>query len=298
MTPEIQAAIAQAAAQNGIDPAFALATAERESGGNPSARASRSMYGLFQMSGPLRAQYGVGDSQDPTTQAQGWARFIDDTRGDMAKRLGRDPTSQELYLGHYFGAPRAARMISGQIAPSTDVRDVFTPQELATNPDIAKAGTVGSAVSSIEGDMTKRMAAFGPAKNSPQNSAVAPPIDFASFGKSPTADELTYKSTETQPVNFSAFGTSATEQEQSPEAATLAPEQTPATVGRQRMMMQAMGFGPPPVGGIAAVPGQQPQSTAPLQVPQTGSQLQSPQPVGPVPPATPARAAPQGGIAA
>src|SRR6185437_75844 len=184
MTPDIEAAIVNAAKQGGVDPAFALAVAQRESNGNPRAGASRTIHGLFQMSGPLRAQYGIGDSNDPTTQAQGWVQFAGDLKGGLAKRLGRDPTNPEVYLGHYFGEGRAARIISGQVPPSTDVRDVFTPQELAGNPEFARAGTVGNLVNSVEGDIGRREAQFAGkyGGSNPAQTASSGP-DFAAFGE-------------------------------------------------------------------------------------------------------------------
>ena len=63
------------------------------------------------------------------TQAQGWAAFFKDNKGEMARVLGRDPTDAEGYLGHHFGSVRAARMM--KMDPNTPVDEVFTPQEMA-----------------------------------------------------------------------------------------------------------------------------------------------------------------------
>lgn len=195
MTPQVEAAITQAANEAGIDPAFALATADRESRGGEDPNTYKphgSIYGLFQMSGPLRQKYGIGNSTDPYTQAKGWAAFMNDTRGQLAKTLGRAPTDQELYLAHYFGAGRAGRLIGGNIPPTADVRDVFTPQELAQNPEIAKAGTVGALMSSVNDNMATRMAAFNqPAGDDLANYGVnengdAPPVQTAGLTGSTT----------------------------------------------------------------------------------------------------------------
>ena len=197
------------------------------------------------MSRDLRSQYGAGDSTDPYTQAKAWAHFINDTKGQLAHRIGREPTNDELYLAHYFGEGRAARMIGGGIAPSTNVADVFTPAELAANPNIAKAGTVGALTSGIGADMEARQAKYGGTQISPQLSGT----DFASFGQAnsgaspnsnggqpPTA--LTYKSTSpdfasfgqpqgnsqaaanpagprSQPIDFAQFGTAQNEENNS-----------------------------------------------------------------------------------
>lgn len=166
-------AIVRAAQEAGRDPSFALAVAERESNFNPQARASRTISGIYQMRGDLRNEYGAGDSPDVYTQAKGWNGFMDDVKSDMAKRMGRQPTDPETYLGHYFGAGRAANMLT-RMDPSTPVDAVFTPTELAQNPNIGRAGTVGALNQSVMGDISRRQAKFGGAGSD------AP--DLSSFG--------------------------------------------------------------------------------------------------------------------
>jgi hypothetical protein len=211
MQPDIESAITKAANEAGIDPAFALAVAERESDGNPDAKASKSIYGLFQMSGPLRAQYGSFNSNDPYAQAKAWTSFINDTRDDLGKRIGRDPTNEELYLAHYFGTGRAAGMISGQTPGSTNVADVFTPYELSINPHIAKAGSTGNLVGGIESDMRARMDRYG---GTGEPTKWAGP-DFSSFGVSADGQRGggtgMYGNVHSagQPIDFSRFGQAA-----------------------------------------------------------------------------------------
>lgn len=175
MTP-VQEAIVRAAQEDGIDPAYALAVAERESSFNPRARSSKTIRGIYQMRGDLRGKYGVGDTDDPYSQAKGWNRFIPDVKRDMSGALGRDATDQESYLGHHFGARRAARML--KMDPSTPVDALFTPQEMGLNPHFARAGTVGNLNSSVMGDIGKRMARFG--RDMPPSSE---PADLSSFGE-------------------------------------------------------------------------------------------------------------------
>lgn len=197
---DIRQAIVQAAQEAGIDPAYALAVAERESSFNPNAHASKTIHGLFQMSKDLRDQYGSGDSTDPYTQARSWTGHANALKPQMARVLGRDPTPQEQYLGHYFGPTRAARMASGQIHPSTPVDQVFTPLEMASNPNFARAGTVGALTSGITADMTRRIAKYGgqvpprPPADIPQQSAAIDfsdaSDDFSDFGPATTASKL------------------------------------------------------------------------------------------------------------
>lgn len=195
MLPDsIRSAIVDAAEQAGVSPAFALAVAERESSFNPRARASKTIRGLFQMTGGLRQQYGIGDSDDPGTQAAGWARFIRDTRKQMAGVLGRDPTDSEAYLGHHFGAKRAARML--KMDPATPVNAVFTPYEMRLNPHFARAGTVGALDSSVMGDIDRRSQRFG---------GTVAPLDLADFGD-PVEGFEPPRTASAEPLDLSSFG--------------------------------------------------------------------------------------------
>jgi hypothetical protein len=171
---QIEAAIVRAAQEEGIDPATALAWASRESSFNPNARASKSIYGLFQMSGALRRQYGIGDTADPYEQTKGFARYYHGLKAEMGKTLGRDPTDTEAYLGHHFGGVRGARTLG--MDPSTPVSQVFTPYERSLNPHFDRAGSIGNLTGSITKDIDRRYAKFGG-----QGGTESPtePLDFA-----------------------------------------------------------------------------------------------------------------------
>lgn len=199
MDPAVRDAITHAADEAGIDPAFALAVADRESQGNPTAHNSKTIYGLFQMSGPLRQKYGAGDSSDPLTQARGWTAFAQDLKAGLAARLGREPSDAEIYAAHHFGEGRAARMIGGQIGADTNVADVFTPYERSINPHFDRAGTVGNLMAGITGDITQREGRFGGAGKSG--------IDFAAFGEPQDTDAP--QPTSTNSVDFAQYGAAA-----------------------------------------------------------------------------------------
>lgn len=169
----IEAAIVKAAQEEGIDPATALAWASRESSFNPTARASKSIYGLYQMSGALRRQYGIGDTTDPYEQTKGFARYYRGLKKEMAGTLGRDPTDTEAYLGHHFGGRRGARTVG--MNPNTPVSQVFTPYERSLNPHFDRAGTIGNLTGSINKDIDRRYAKFG---GTGAGSAPAEPMDF------------------------------------------------------------------------------------------------------------------------
>lgn len=187
-------AIRRAAAEQGIDPATALAIAERESNFDPKARSSKTIRGIFQMRGDLRKQYGVGDSDDPYAQAKGWGAFFRDVKRDMSGSLGRDASDAEGYLGHHFGAKRAARMMS--MDPATPVDQVFTREERRLNPHFDKAGTVGALNSTVLADIGKRQAKFG-----------AAPADYSEAGS--PADRYLKVPTGTSALDFSSFGAPA-----------------------------------------------------------------------------------------
>ena len=228
MTPE-QESIVRAAAEEGIDPATALAYAERESNFKPTARSSKTIKGMFQMLGSLRQQYGSGDSDDPYTQAKGWAPFFKRTKAEMSYKLGRPVSDEETYLGHHFGGGRAARML--KMDPQTPVDQVFTPNEMAVNPHFGRAGTVGNLNSTVLADMTSRRQKFGgqvpdlsgdgilvgadngPA-TPPATAAAASAPDFSSFGTLADASSPAAKRDMSAPAassapDFSQYGTPA-----------------------------------------------------------------------------------------
>lgn len=208
-------AIVRAAREVGMDPALALAIAERESNFDPRARSSKTIRGMYQMRGDHRARHGIGDSDDPYEQTKGWAGFFRGVQREMAGKLGRDPTGSEGYLGHHFGGVRAARMM--KMDPATPVDQVFTPEEMRLNPHFAKAGTVGALNSSIIGDIDRRQAKFGGAAPdlglidfAKMGEPVEPaePIDF-SPASNETANLNTSAPAASSAPDFSQFGTPA-----------------------------------------------------------------------------------------
>lgn len=222
MTPE-QQAIVKSAQEAGENPAYALAVAERESSFNPMAHSSKTIHGMYQMRGDLRQKYGVGDSEEPEDQARGWIRSLPDIRAAMAKRIGRQPTDPEVYLGHHYGPGRAAQTL--KMDPSTPVEAVFTPDEMRGNPHFAKAGTIGRLNSSVTGDIDRRMAKYGNVSPAPTSTGSTQPAapstrvsqalpeqapDLSQFGEaveSPAAVPQQVASLTPAPPDLSSFGT-------------------------------------------------------------------------------------------
>lgn len=224
-TQAVRDAIVKAARDAGEDPAYALAVAERESSFNPAARSSKTIAGVYQMRGDLRAKYGAGDSQDAGDQAAGWMRSLPDIRAAMKAKLGRDPTDAETYLGHHYGASRAARTLN--MDPDTPVSSVFTPQEMQGNPHFARAGTIGNLNETVMGDIGKRMARFGGDAGATPSSAE--PADLSAFGTAvassedaPSKPAASVQSPPTAP-DLSSFGTPVEQPQPSAQAAASAP---------------------------------------------------------------------------
>lgn len=212
LDPATRAAILRAAQANGINPAVAMAIAERESNFNPRAHNSRTIHGIYQMRGDLRQQYGIGDSEDPAVQAHGWGKFFNQTKGEMSQGLGRAPTDAEGYLGHHFGSGRAAKMLA--MDPNTPVSAVFSPYERSINPHFDRAGTVGALNSSVMADINKRSARYGGGDDAPDFASFGDPVekaDFASFGEPVSAsnggEKMNTSAAAANAPDFSSFGT-------------------------------------------------------------------------------------------
>lgn len=163
----VQAAIQRASQATGVDFAFLMKTAARESGFDPSAKAnSSSATGLFQFVeqtwlSTLKqhgSKYGYGryadliqKGSDGRYRVDGEARrAVMDLRldphasslmaGELASdhaayikgRVGRSPTSGELYAAHFLGPQGSARLIEAvQSRPAASAASLF--------PDAARA---------------------------------------------------------------------------------------------------------------------------------------------------------------
>ncbi len=120
--PEVNAAIARAAAEEGVDAGILSSFAQIESGGNPRAKnPTSSAAGLFQQIDSNAKQYGVADRLDAYQSAKGAAKFMRDNRAHLRKELGREPTAGELYLAHQQGPGGAAKLLRNPDALASSV---------------------------------------------------------------------------------------------------------------------------------------------------------------------------------
>ena len=105
-SPEVIDAIQQAAENYNISVDILLTIANIESGGNPSAKNSRSgASGLFQILPKYFDSYGVTDTTvwDPYVNADAAASKLSKKIGKLTRFLGRPPTDSELYVSHNQG---------------------------------------------------------------------------------------------------------------------------------------------------------------------------------------------------
>jgi len=181
----VRLAIQDASERTGVDFSYLIVTAQRESGFDPHARAgTSSAAGLFQFVeqtwlGMVKrhgAEHGLGaEARQIEQTASGDYRISDpaarhrilDLRFDagaasamageyaaesaelLTARLGREPTSSELYAAHFLGAAGAARLIeAAQNEP--DMRaDALFPDAARANRSIFRNGGEPATVSQV-----------------------------------------------------------------------------------------------------------------------------------------------------
>ncbi|MCC6315353.1 MAG: transglycosylase SLT domain-containing protein [Thermomicrobiales bacterium] len=188
VNPALQMTITMAAHARGLDPAYLLAAAHRESRFDPNARAqSSSATGLFQFidqtwlaqfrkdgaaagHADLARQvqfegrrYFVDDEatrnrildlrRDPVTASRMMAALTADNRDRLRAALGRDPSHGELYAAHFLGAEGAADLL--RAGPGQSAAALF-PAAAAANRSIfyardGSARTVADVVANLTG---------------------------------------------------------------------------------------------------------------------------------------------------
>ena len=168
----VEAAIQRASAATGVDFGFLLGAARRESGYNPNARAhTSSAAGLFQFVDQTwlatlkqhGAKFGYGAYADLIEQGPDGHFRVDDANarhavmnlkldphaaalmaGELASdhaaylrgRVGRPPTTGELYAAHFLGPQGSARLIeANEVSPRASAAAMF-PEAAASNRPI------------------------------------------------------------------------------------------------------------------------------------------------------------------
>ncbi len=215
----VEGAIQKASAATGVDFSFLLGTANRESGLRPSAKApTSSAAGLFQFVeqtwlGTLKkygAKHGYARYADLITQgADGRYRINgDDARkavmdlrfdpkiaalmaGELTAdnaayirgRIGREPTSGELYAAHFLGPKGSAQLIQAMgSSPSASAASLF-PDAAASNRSIFYKNGRPVTVAELYGNLTRSGGTGGAV--APQ---VTPDQGFLQYARGRNAD--------------------------------------------------------------------------------------------------------------
>lgn len=187
----IEAVIRKAADRTGVDFGFLLKTAKRESSLNPKAKAGgSSAAGLFQFveqtwlgqmkrhgakhgygayasmiekgaDGRLRcgsdeARRAVMDMRfDPSCSSLMAGELASDHAAYLKGRVGREPTSGELYAAHFMGPAGAAKLIEAQArSPGASAAGLF-PQAAASNKTIFYRKGRAATVAEVYANLTK-----------------------------------------------------------------------------------------------------------------------------------------------
>ncbi len=216
----VEAAIQRASEATGVDFGFLLGAAKRESGYNPSAKASTSSAaGLFQFTDQTwlatlkkhGAKYGYARYADLITPAGDGRYGVNGTEarkavmelkldphaaslmaGELASdhasylrgRVGRDPTSGELYAAHFLGPQGSARLIEArQSAPGASAAAMF-PDAAAANHAIFYRDGRAATVSEVYANLTRGGGAE--AVTTPR----APDQGFLQYASARTVDRL------------------------------------------------------------------------------------------------------------
>lgn len=186
----VGAAIQRASDATGADFGFLMRTAARESGYNPAAKASSSSAaGLFQfveqtwLSALKRhgAKYGYGDYAgliqssgdgrlsvpggeakkavmalrlDPRAASLMAGELASDNSAYLRGRVGRDPTSGELYAAHFLGPKGSGDLIEArQSRPGATAAALF-PDAAAANPSIFYRDGRAASVAEVYANLT------------------------------------------------------------------------------------------------------------------------------------------------
>lgn len=185
----VESAIQRASSATGVDFTFLMGTAKRESGFNPAARArTSSASGLFQFVDQTwlstlkkhGSKYGyaryadlisqgpdgryrvdgdearkavLGLKADPHAASLMAGELTSDHASYLRGRVGRDPTSGELYAAHFLGPAGSARLIQAATAsPGASAAAMF-PDAAQANKSIfykdGRAATVGEVYANL-----------------------------------------------------------------------------------------------------------------------------------------------------
>lgn len=225
----VEGAIQKASAATGVDFSFLLGTANRESGLRPTAKApTSSAAGLFQfteqtwlatlkkyggkhgyaryadmiyagadgryrVAGGDDARKAVMDLRyDPRLSALMAGELTSDNAAYIRGRIGREPTSGELYAAHFLGPKGSAQLIqAASTSPGAIAANLF-PDAAAANRTIFYRGGRPVTVAELYANLTRGIGAgVGPTAPS-----VTPDQGFLQYARGRNADLVQQQQTE------------------------------------------------------------------------------------------------------
>ena len=219
-TPDVRAAIAQAAAATGTDFGYLIGQARLESSMDPAARASTSSAsGLYQFIDNTwletmdrhGARLGFAGAADAIESRAGRARVSDpaqrdailalrfdpqaaslmagalagDNRAALAPVLGRDPAPAELYMAHFLGSGGATKFFTALKRTPDMAAASLLPKAAGANRAIFYTGggaprSVAQVMQLFEGKMDRAMAGVGSSVATSTGTNIAPVQSAAS----------------------------------------------------------------------------------------------------------------------
>jgi hypothetical protein len=213
----VEAAIQRASRATGVDFGFLMRTAKRESGFNPGIHArTSSAAGLFQfvdqtwlsMLKQHGAKYGYGNyadmiqrgsdgryhvtggaeartsvmnlKLDPSAAAYMGAELASECSAYLRGRIGREPTSGEVYVAHMLGPQGGAKLIEAvQTSPGADAAAMF-PEAAGANKPIFYPGGRPASVAQVYANLTSNRGGAAPVVTTPTTAPDPGLIEFAS----------------------------------------------------------------------------------------------------------------------
>lgn len=222
----VETAIRRASEATGADFGFLLGTARRESGGNPQAKANTSSAaglfqfvdqtwlstlkkhgakygygryaelisqggdGRFRVSGP-EARKAVMDLKfDPHAASLMAGELASDHAAYLRGRVGRMPTSGELYAAHFLGPQGSARLIEANRSRPTAPAAALFPEAAASNRSIFYRQGRAATVAEVYANLTRsRPASSGTGAEFAQAQPRQPQAAIPAASTPPAADK-------------------------------------------------------------------------------------------------------------
>ena len=228
---------AQQERAHNLPPGFLAQTAQIESGGNPNAYNKGSgAAGMFQVIPSTARSLGLGNPYDVVASTNAAAQLAGDNAASLARKLGRPPTSGELYLAHQQGAGGAGALLANPGARAGDIVGDAAVRQNGGDPNMT-AGQFASL-------WTRRFDGGA----APQGSATASALGLGGVGGSAAPLRMLAAASPYGALDAGAFGPAGGA---SPNNISGLP--TMAASGMGMALPQSGGFGPLATGRPAAV---------------------------------------------